>query len=108
MVVGTSLEVSCCSADDPDSRVGRSAPCADGPAFIAGRSAIHAESCTIVVLFSEFVVVCFSSTTFGLHLFYGEGYIGCVSLNIFSASFFCSPSLLGVVILLLRWCQSRW
>jgi hypothetical protein len=38
-----------------------------------------------------FVVVCFSSTTFGLHFFCGGGYCGCVSLNIFSASFswFC-------------------
>jgi hypothetical protein len=33
------------------------------------------------------VVVCFSSTAFGLHLFCGGGYYGCVSLNIFSASF---------------------
>jgi hypothetical protein len=38
-----------------------------------------------------FVVVCFSSITFGLHFFCGGGYCGCVSLNIFSASFswFC-------------------
>jgi hypothetical protein len=34
-----------------------------------------------------FVVVFFSSTTFGLYFFYGGGYCGCVSLNIFSASF---------------------
>jgi hypothetical protein len=33
------------------------------------------------------VVVCFSSTAFGLHFFCGGGYCGCVSLNIFSASF---------------------
>jgi hypothetical protein len=33
------------------------------------------------------VAVCFSSTAFGLHFFYGGGYCGCVSLNIFSASF---------------------
>jgi hypothetical protein len=73
--------------DGPDSGVDRSAPCADGPAFIAGLSAIPAESCTIVVLFSVFVAVCFSSMAFGLHLFCGGGYCGYVSLNIFSASF---------------------
>jgi hypothetical protein len=73
MGVGTSLEVSWCSAD--------------GPAFVAGLSAVPAESCTIVVLFSAFVAVCFSSTDFGLHLFCGGGYCGCVSLNIFPASF---------------------
>jgi hypothetical protein len=33
------------------------------------------------------VAVCFSSTAFGLHFFCGGGYSGCVSLNIFSASF---------------------
>jgi hypothetical protein len=33
------------------------------------------------------VAVCFSSTAFGLHFFCGGGYCGCVSLNIFSASF---------------------
>jgi hypothetical protein len=33
------------------------------------------------------VVVCFSSTAFGLHFFCGGGYCGCVSLNIFSVSF---------------------
>jgi hypothetical protein len=33
------------------------------------------------------VIVCFSSTAFGLHFFCGGGYCGCVSLNIFSASF---------------------
>jgi hypothetical protein len=38
-------------------------------------------------LFSVFVAVCFSSMAFGLHLFCGGGYCGCVSLNIFSASF---------------------
>jgi hypothetical protein len=48
-------------------------PSADGTAFIVGLSAIPAESCTIVVLFSVFVAVCFSSTAFGLHLFYGGG-----------------------------------
>jgi hypothetical protein len=61
--------------------------CTDGPTFIAGPSAIPAESCTVVVLFSVFVAVCFSSMAFGLHLFCGGGYYGCVSLNIFSASF---------------------
>jgi hypothetical protein len=55
--------------------------------FIAGLSTIPAESCTIVVLFSVFVVVCFSSMAFVLHFFCGGGYCGCVSLNIFSASF---------------------
>jgi hypothetical protein len=34
------------------------------------------------------VVICLSSTAFGLHFFCGGGYFGCVSLNIFSASFF--------------------
>jgi hypothetical protein len=33
------------------------------------------------------MVVCFYSTAFGLHFFCGGGYCGCVSLNIFSASF---------------------
>jgi hypothetical protein len=33
------------------------------------------------------VVVCFFSTAFGLHFFCGGGYSGCVSLNVFSASF---------------------
>jgi hypothetical protein len=59
----------------------------DGPAFLAGLSAIPAESYIVVVLFSVFVAVCFSSMVFGLHLFCGGGYYGCLSLNIFSASF---------------------
>jgi hypothetical protein len=87
MGVGTSLEVSWCSADGLDSGVRRSAPYADGLAFIAGLSAIPAESCIIVILFSVFVAVCFSSMAFGLHLFCGGGYCRCVSLNIFFASF---------------------
>jgi hypothetical protein len=58
-----------------------------GPAFLAGLSAILAGCCTSAVLFSIFVVVCFSSMAFGLHFFCGGGYCGCVSLNIFSASF---------------------
>jgi hypothetical protein len=66
---------------------GRSAPCADGSVFLAGLSAILAGCCTSIVLFSIFVAVCFSSTAFGLHFFCGGGYCGCVSLNIFSASF---------------------
>jgi hypothetical protein len=33
------------------------------------------------------MAVCFSSMTFGLHFFCGDRYYGCVSLNIFSASF---------------------
>jgi hypothetical protein len=37
--------------------------------------------------FLFFVAVCFSSTAFGLHFFCDGGYSGCVSLNIFSASF---------------------
>jgi hypothetical protein len=81
------LKASWCSADGPDSGVERSTPCADGPAFPAGLSAIPVGCCTVVVLFSLFVVVCFSSTAFGLHFFCGGGYYGCVSLNIFSASF---------------------
>jgi hypothetical protein len=87
MGVGPSLEVFWCSADDPASGVVRSASCMVGPVFIAGLSAISAKNCTVVVLFSVFVVVWFSSTAFGLHLFCGGGYCGCVSLNIFSASF---------------------
>jgi hypothetical protein len=57
-----------------------------GPAFIDGLSAVSAESYE-VVSFSVFVAICFISTAFGLHLFCGGGYCGCVSLNIFSASF---------------------
>jgi hypothetical protein len=76
-----------CGADGPDSGVRRSAPCADGPAFLAGLSAIPTGCCTSVVLFSIFVAVCFSSTAFGLYFFCGGGYCGCVSLNIFFASF---------------------
>jgi hypothetical protein len=68
-------------------RVERSASGADCPALLARLSAIPAGCCTSVVLFSIFVVVCFSSTTFGLHFFCGGGYCGCVSLNIFFASF---------------------
>jgi hypothetical protein len=52
MGVGTSLEVSWCSADGSTSGVGRSASYADDSAFIAGQSTIPAESCTVVVLFS--------------------------------------------------------
>jgi hypothetical protein len=37
--------------------------------FIAGLSIVPSESYTIVVLFSVFVAVCFSSMAFGLHLF---------------------------------------
>jgi hypothetical protein len=55
--------------------------------FIAGLSAIPAESYTFVVLFFAFVAVYFSLTTFGIHLFCGGRYCRCVSLNIFSASF---------------------
>jgi hypothetical protein len=69
MGVGTSLEVSWFGADGPDSRVRRSVSSADGPAFIAGLSVVPSESYTIVVLFSVFVAVCFSSTAFGLNLF---------------------------------------
>jgi hypothetical protein len=87
MGVGTSLEASWCGADGPDLGVRRSLPCADGPAFPAVLFAIPTGCCTIVVLFSIFVAVCFSSTTFGLHFFCGGGYCGCVSLNIFSTSF---------------------
>src|SRR5688572_27124735 len=87
MSVGASLEVSWCSADSPDSGVRRSVPCSDGPAFIAGLSAIPADSCTIVVSFLVFVSLCFSSMAFGIHLCCGGGYCGCVSLNILFASF---------------------
>jgi hypothetical protein len=55
MGVGTSLEVSWCSADGLASGVGWSAPCTVGPVFIAGLSAIPAKNCTFVVLFSVFV-----------------------------------------------------
>jgi Na+/proline symporter len=82
-----SSEASWCSANGPDSGVGRSALCADGPAFPVGLSTIPAGCCTIIVLFSIFVAVYFSSMHFGLHFFCGAGYCGCVSLNIFSASF---------------------
>jgi hypothetical protein len=51
MGIDTSLEVSWCGADGPDSRVGRSVSSADGPAFIAGLFVVPAESCTIVVYF---------------------------------------------------------
>jgi hypothetical protein len=57
MGVGTSLEVSWCSADGPASGVGRSASCVDDLAFIARLSTILAESCTVVVLFSVFVTI---------------------------------------------------
>jgi hypothetical protein len=58
-----------------------------GSTFPAGLSSIPVGCCTIIVLFSIFVVVFFSPTAFGLHFFCGGGYCGCVSLNIFSASF---------------------
>jgi hypothetical protein len=48
---------------------------------------VHALRSWSSLLFSIFVVVCFSSTAFGLHFFCGGRYRGCVSLNIFSASF---------------------
>jgi hypothetical protein len=51
MGVDTSLEVSSCSADGPDSRVGRSVSSMDGPAFIAGLSAIPQKA---VKLLSHF------------------------------------------------------
>jgi hypothetical protein len=57
MGVGTSLEVSWCSADGSASGVVRSAPYTVGPVFIAGLSAIPAKSCTVVVLFSVFMVI---------------------------------------------------
>jgi hypothetical protein len=41
----------------------------------------------LLFYFLFFVSVFFSSTTFGLYFFCGGGYCGCVSLNIFSASF---------------------
>jgi hypothetical protein len=87
MGAGASLEVSWCSADGPTSGIGRSVSSAHGPAFIAELSVVPAESCTVVILFFAFVAVCFSSTAFGIHLFYSGGYCGCVSLNIFSAFF---------------------
>jgi hypothetical protein len=93
MGVGMSLEVSWCSADGPALGVGWSMPCTDGSAFIAGPSAIPVESCTVVVLFSVFMAVCFSSMAFGLHLVYDGGYCGCVSLNIFLLPFPDSPLL---------------
>jgi hypothetical protein len=51
---------------------GQSAPGADCLALLAKLSAIPAGCCTSVVLFSIFVAVCFSSTTFGLHFFNGH------------------------------------
>jgi hypothetical protein len=71
---------------------------ADGLAFIAGLSIVPTESCEVDVSFSVFVAVCFISTAFGLHLFCGGGYYGCVSLNIFLLLFPCSPLLLSVAI----------
>jgi hypothetical protein len=65
-------------ADGPDSGVGRSAPCADGPVFLAGLSTILAGCCTSIVLFSIFVAVCFCSMVFGLHFFCGGRYCVCV------------------------------
>jgi hypothetical protein len=59
---------------------GRSVPDANCSALLVELSAIPAGCCTSVA-------VCFSSTAFGLHFFCGGGYCGCVSLNIFSASF---------------------
>jgi hypothetical protein len=82
-----SLEAPWCGADGPDSEGGRSVPGADCPALLAKLFAVPAGCCTSVVLFSIFVAVCFSLTAFGLHYFCGGGYCGCVSLNIFSASF---------------------
>ena len=82
-----SLEASWCGVDGPDSKGGQSAPGANCPALLAKLSAVPAGCCTSVVLFSIFVAVCFSSMAFGLHFFCGGGYCGCVSLNIFSASF---------------------
>jgi hypothetical protein len=55
--------------------------------FLAGLSAIPAGCCTSVALFSIFVADGFFSMAFGLHFFCGGRYYGCVSLNIFSASF---------------------
>jgi hypothetical protein len=57
MGVDTSLEVSWCCADGLDSRVRRSVSSVDSLAFIAGLSAVPAESCEVVVSFSVFVVV---------------------------------------------------
>jgi hypothetical protein len=57
MGVGTSLEVSWCSADVSASGVVRSMPCTVGLVFIAGLSAILAKSYTVIVLFSVFVAV---------------------------------------------------
>jgi hypothetical protein len=82
-----SLEASWCGADGPDSGGRRSAPGADCPVLLARLPAIPVGCCTSVVSFSIFVAVCFSSTVFSLHFFCGGGYCGCVSLNIFSASF---------------------
>jgi hypothetical protein len=53
----------------------------------------YLQGATHVLFFSIFVVVCFSSTAFGLHFFCGGGYCGCVSLNIFSASSWLSFAL---------------
>jgi hypothetical protein len=82
-----SLEASWCGADGPDSGGRRSAPGADCPVLLARLPAIPVGCCTSVVSFSIFVAVCFSSTVFSLHFFCGGGYCGCVSLNIFYASF---------------------
>ena len=57
MGVGTTLEVSCYNANDPDSGVGWSMPYVDGPAFMAGLSTIPAESFEVVVSFLVSVAV---------------------------------------------------
>jgi hypothetical protein len=62
-------------------------PSIAGSVFLVGLSTIPAGCCTSTVLFSIFVAVCFFSTAFGLYFFCGGWYCGCVSLNIFSASF---------------------
>jgi hypothetical protein len=78
--------VSWCSVDGPDSGIER-------VRALCRRSSLYSQTvchtcrelhnCCFIF---HFVVICFSSMAFGLHLFCGGGYCGCVSLNIFSAS----------------------
>jgi hypothetical protein len=101
-----SLEVSWCRADGPGSRVRRSVSSANDPTFIAGLFVVPAERCKVVVSFFlsswlfDLLQRPLTSTSFAV-----VGYYGCVSLNIFSASF---SLLSSAAISLLRLCQSRW
>jgi hypothetical protein len=57
MGVGTSVEVTWCSVDGPDSRVRWSVSSADGLPFIARLFVVPTERCEVAVSFSVFVAV---------------------------------------------------